>query len=132
MIDPTARQRLYSRREALGLLGTAAAAGAAVSGVGLPPLRAQQRFTSVDPPEFAAGAVIRTLQGDVDPAALADGATLFHEHVGRADVDLAVEELQACAFDGARLHRRCGHRPAFAGAGGASERHRRAQRGCAS
>ena len=100
MIDPTARHRQYSRREALGLLGTAAVAGAAASGGGLAPLHAQQRFTSVAPPAFAEGAVIRTLQGDLDPAALAEGATLFHEHVSRTDVDLAVEELRACAFDG--------------------------------
>ncbi len=100
MIDPTARHRQYSRREALGLLGTAAVAGAAASGEGLAPLHAQQRFTSVAPPAFAEGAVIRTLQGDLDPAALAEGATLFHEHVSRTDVDLAVEELRACAFDG--------------------------------
>ena len=60
----------------------------------------QQTFTSVDPPNFEQGSVIRTLQGDVDPSSLANGATLFHEHVGRADIDLAVEELEACAFDG--------------------------------
>ena len=63
-------------------------------------MHAQQTFTSVEPPTFPAGAVIRTLQGDVDPTELANGATLFHEHVGREDVDLAVEELEACAFDG--------------------------------
>ena len=64
------------------------------------PLRAQQQFASIEPPPFPRGAIIRTLQGDVDPTALANGATLFHEHVGRADIDLAVEELRACAFDG--------------------------------
>ena len=102
MTDPTAGRRRYTRREALGLLGTAAAsgAGAAALGAALPPLQAQQRFTSAEPPDFPAGAIIRTLQGDVDPVELAEGATLFHEHVGRADVDLAVEELAACAFDG--------------------------------
>ena len=94
-------RRPYSRREALGLLGAAASgAGAAAFGAGLPPLRAQQSFTSVEPPDFPEGAIVRTLQGDVDPRELAGGATLFHEHVGRADVDLAVEELRACAFDG--------------------------------
>ena len=102
MTNPTDQPRRHTRREVLGLLGAAAVsgAGAAASGVGLPALHAQQRFTSAAPPAFPAGAVIRTLQGDLDPAALAEGATLFHEHVGRGDVDLAVEELRACAFDG--------------------------------
>ena len=90
----------YTRREALGLLGTAAGASIVVTGTGSLPVQAQQRFTSVDQPTFAAGAIIRTLQGDLDPSDLANGATLFHEHVGRDDVDLAVEELRACAFDG--------------------------------
>ena len=31
-----------------------------------------------------------------------NGATLFHEHVGRDDIELAVEELRACEFDGLR------------------------------
>ena len=100
MIDPRTPPRGYSRREALGLLGTAAAGAGAAFGGGLTSAQAQQRFTSAEPPTFPAGAVIRTLQGDVDPAALADGATLFHEHVGRTDVDLAIEELGACAYDG--------------------------------
>ena len=90
-----------SRREALRLLGSAAGAGLAAAAGGVP-ARAQQTFASVTPPDFPDGAVIRTLQGDLAPEALADGATLFHEHVGRADVDLAVEELRACAFDGLR------------------------------
>ena len=89
----------YSRREALRLMGTAAGAGLAAAAGGIP-ARAQQTFTSVAAPDFPEGAIIRTLQGDVAPEALADGATLFHEHVGRGDVDLAVEELRACAFDG--------------------------------
>ena len=90
-----------TRREAIGLLSRGmAAAGAAAAVAGAPPLGAQQRFTSAEPPDFPAGAIIRTLQGDVDPEELAEGATLFHEHVGRVDVDFAVEELRACAFDG--------------------------------
>ena len=102
MTNPIDQPRRHTRREVLGLLGAAAVsgAGAAASGVELPALHAQQRFTSAEPPAFPAGAVIRTLQGDLDPTALAEGATLFHEHVGRAAVDLAVEELRACAFDG--------------------------------
>ena len=100
MTDPKHPNRNdYSRREALRLLGTAAGAGLAAAAGGVP-ARAQQTFTSVAPPDFPDGAIIRTLQGDVAPEALADGATLFHEHVGRGDVELAVEELRACAFDG--------------------------------
>ena len=90
----------YSRREALGLIGAAAGAGLVAATAGTQRVRAQQRFTSAEPPAFPNGAIIRTLQGDLDPATLANGATLFHEHVGRTEVDLAVEELRACAFDG--------------------------------
>ena len=90
----------YTRREALGLLGTVAGAGVVAFGTGTLQVQAQQTFASVEPPNFPAGALIRTLQGDLEPHELAAGATLFHEHVGREDVDLAVEELRACAFDG--------------------------------
>ena len=99
MTIPTHDSR-YTRREALGLLSAAAGAGMVAAGTGVLPLQAQQRFTSVEPPSFPAGAIIRTLQGDLDPSELADGATLFHEHVGRDDVDLAVNELRECAFNG--------------------------------
>ena len=99
MTIPTHDSR-YTRREALGLLSAAAGAGMVAAGTGVLPLQAQQRFTSVEPPSFPAGAIIRTLQGDLDPSELADGATLFHEHVGRGDVDLAVNELRECAFSG--------------------------------
>lgn len=99
MTIPTHDSR-YTRREALGLLSAAAGAGMVAAGTGVLPLQAQQRFTSVEPPNFPAGAIIRTLQGDLDPSELADGATLFHEHVGRDDVDLAVNELRECAFNG--------------------------------
>lgn len=91
-------QTRMTRREALSLLGSTAGAVATLTG-GLS-LRAQQQFSSIEPPLFPGGAIVRTLQGDVDPTALANGATLFHEHVGRADIDLAIEELRACAFDG--------------------------------
>jgi phosphotriesterase-related protein len=99
MTIPTHDSR-YTRREALGLLSAAAGAGMVAAGTGVLPLQAQQRFTSVEPPSFPAGAIIRTLQGDLDPSELADGATLFHEHVGRDDVGLAVNELRECAFNG--------------------------------
>ncbi len=90
----------FTRREALGLLGTATGAALAVGSAAPRVAIAQQSFASVESPEFQAGSIIRTLQGDLDPQQLANGATLFHEHVGRADVELAVEELRACAFDG--------------------------------
>ena len=99
MTIPTHDAR-YTRREALGLLSAAAGAGVVAAGTGGLPLQAQQRFTSVEPPSFPAGAIIRTLQGDLDPSELANGATLFHEHVGQDDVDLAVNELRECAFNG--------------------------------
>ena len=89
-----------TRREILGLLGAAASTSVVASATGTSGLRAQQSFASVAAPSFPEGAIIRTLQGDLSPATLADGATLFHEHVGRGDIDLAVEELRACAFDG--------------------------------
>ncbi len=54
-----------SRREALGVLGAAVAS----------PLLAQSG------PTFPKGAIIRTLLKDMDPAELAGGATLFHEHM---------------------------------------------------
>ena len=90
----------YSRRQVFGLLGAAGGVGVVAAASDSLPLRAQQSFTSAEAPTFPAGAIIRTLQGDLDPMDLANGATLFHEHVGRADIDLAVEELCACAFDG--------------------------------
>lgn len=93
----------FSRREALHLIGSTAGAGIAATSGLWEPTFAQQRFTSVEEPAFPSGALIRTLQGDLDPRALSEGASLFHEHVGRDDVDLAVEELRACAFDGLGL-----------------------------
>ena len=98
----TAKQPVHhcTRRQALGLLGTAASAGLVAAGTGRLGVHAQQRFTSAASPTFPAGAIIRTLQGDLDPEELADGATLFHEHVGRGDIDLAVEELRAAPSTG--------------------------------
>ena len=65
MTTPKNQSHRYTRREALGLLGTAA--GVVAASTGTLPVEAQQRFTSVDPPNFPAGALIRTLQGDLDP-----------------------------------------------------------------
>ena len=78
-----------TRREALGLLGAAAGLGlgtAVHGGQGLAVV-SQTQFTSAEPPVFPAGAIIRTLRGDVAPETLANGATLFHEHL-RGGVDL--------------------------------------------
>ena len=46
----------YTRREALGFLGTAAGAGVVAASTGTLAVQAQQSFTSVDPPTFPAGA----------------------------------------------------------------------------
>jgi phosphotriesterase-related protein len=62
-----------TRRRALELLGTSAAA-AAVTG----PVFGQPAAT---PPAFPKGSVIRTVLRDYAPADLAGGATLFHEHM---------------------------------------------------
>ena len=62
-----------TRRRALELLGTSAAA-AAVSG----PVFGQPAAT---PPAFPKGSIIRTILRDYAPEELAGGATLFHEHM---------------------------------------------------
>ena len=80
----------YTRREALELLGAVAGAGVVAASS---TVQAQQTFVSAEPPSFPAGAIIRTLQGDLDPRDLANGATLFHEHVGRADKVRMVQDL---------------------------------------
>lgn len=68
MADP----RVWTRREALGLLGIGAAAAA------LP----TQLLAA---PTFPKGAVIRTVLKDYAPDELAGGATLFHEHMSFQD-----------------------------------------------
>ncbi len=90
------RRTSPTRRDALRTLG---AAGAALATARLS-AAGQQQFSSVDAPRFPDGALIRTLTGDVAPTALSNGATLFHEHVGRDDTELALEELRQCAFNG--------------------------------
>ena len=91
----------WTRREALGLLGAAAGMGLA-PGYGGRALRAAQplRLASVEPPDFESGAVVRTLEGDVDPRALADGATLIHEHLRGGTVDEVAYEVDAAGHDG--------------------------------
>src|SRR3954463_16834694 len=65
--------RVWTRREAIGLLGMGVAAAA------LP------EFASAAPVTFPKGAVIRTILKDYAPEELAGGATLFHEHLSFAD-----------------------------------------------
>ena len=77
-----------TRREALGMLG--AGAGLALTtgcgGGSMPPPEpaggaADEAAGAAPDITFPAGAVIRTVLGDVDPASLAHGHTLFHEHL---------------------------------------------------
>jgi phosphotriesterase-related protein len=80
-------------------------AGAGVSAVGAlldqssATFHAQAAFKSVAKPTFPTGAVIRTVLRDLDPNALAGGATLIHEHLGE-DVALMAEELKGAASEG--------------------------------
>jgi phosphotriesterase-related protein len=66
------RSPVWTRREALGLLGMGVAVAA------LP------EFASAAP-TFPKGAIIRTILKDYAPDELAGGATLFHEHMSFAD-----------------------------------------------
>ena len=101
MTDKDFRFRRFSRREACRLLG----AGAGLSAVGalggdrVWAATAQTTFKSVQRITGPKGAVIRTILKDLPPDALANGATLIHEHLG-ANVDLMVEELRGAAADG--------------------------------
>src|SRR4029434_8133420 len=67
---PNLHSQTMTRREALGMLGIAAA------GAALCPLAAFGQT-----PAFPRGAIIRTILKDYDPEELAGGATLFHEHM---------------------------------------------------
>jgi len=85
----------FTRREVIHLLGGAAGLGI-LAGCG----------GSADP---VAGAIIRTVLGDIDPDAIS-GATLFHEHLsirlspdrafGTDDVDDVVREIGIAATEG--------------------------------
>lgn len=121
-----------SRRQAMRLLGI----GATGTGLGLTAacaggspepemaeMEEQPAAPSAPSVTFPEGAIVRTVLEDLDPAVLASGATLFHEHLAfnfasppaepRAPgspeppaptndemVDLMVEELNMAAFDG--------------------------------
>ena len=96
------RESRWTRREALGLLGTTAGLGLVSAGRGGTTLGAAQaiRYTSAEAPDFMSGAVIRTLRGDVDPRDLANGATLIHEHLRGGTVDQVLYEVDAAGADG--------------------------------
>ena len=123
-----------TRREALGMLGAGSglAFTAGCGGGGMQPAEpagGAQDQAAAAPQDiaFPAGAVIRTVLGDIDPATLAGGHTLFHEHLdigasyavppleqprgftdplsdeeAEAFVALVAEELRMAAADGLR------------------------------
>ena len=137
-----------TRREALGMLGagTGLAFAAGCGGNSAPPAAsggAAMEEAAGAMPDIALpdGAVIRTILGDVDPASLAGGATLFHEHLdirqgyavpppdpprgldepltgeaAEAFVELVAEELRMAAADGLSCVVDARHLPAL-GAG---------------
>ena len=120
-----ARTGSIGRREVMRALG-AGAVGLGFGGVSAPATALPPAGAGLQPASgvtFPDGAVVRTRLGDVSPEDLADGATLFHEHLSfdysspppepRAPgtpppptptndemVDLVVEELRMAAFDG--------------------------------
>jgi len=102
-----AHHREMTRRDALRLLGTAGA-GSALAAAGL--LRLPGEALVAAP--LQAARIIRTLQGDITPGALPEGAVLFHEHLSiqlganpsfHADVELMTAEVRAAAADGVAL-----------------------------
>lgn len=96
-----------TRREALRLIGGGGGAGLLAS-MGL--LSVTDRVAAAMSQQTAP--IIRTLQGDLTPSALADGAVLFHEHLSiqlganpsyHSDVDLMISEVRAAEADGIAL-----------------------------
>lgn len=98
-------QNQPSRRDALAIMVGGAALAAS-----------SRTVSAAKAPPFQKGAIIRTLQKDLPPDALAFGATLFHEHLSidirpangappkqpapTNDVDLIVDEVKAAQKDG--------------------------------
>ncbi len=97
-----------SRRQALNILATSAAAAA------LPTTGSGAKAS-----RYPKGAIVRTVLKDVPPSALGNGATLFHEHLSMTtpypyqrpparpqppnftgNVDMMIEELRAAGKDG--------------------------------
>ena len=77
-----------TRREALGMLGAGAGLtfAAGCGNGGAPPAESagagmEEAAGAMPGITFPDGAVIRTVLGDIDPATLAGGHTLFHEHL---------------------------------------------------
>lgn len=126
MTVKNARVTRYSRRHAIGLLGTAV--GSSLATPWMEQLAQAQAapswLTTKNPSQvvFSKGAIIRTILADLSPDRLSTGATMIHEHLTgsyssppaargaqppgsreRADtpnVDLMVEEMRATRFDG--------------------------------
>src|SRR5258706_10980199 len=75
--------RSLTRREAIGLLGGAAAAGVAGAlGQNFTlSAAAQTARAGASTVRFPRGAIIRTLLKDMNPDSLGHGALLFHEHL---------------------------------------------------
>ena len=77
----------FTRREALGMLGAGASLtfAAGCGNGGAPPADSgggmEEAAGAMPDITFPDGAVIRTVLGDVAPASLAGGHTLFHEHL---------------------------------------------------
>jgi phosphotriesterase-related protein len=81
--DRGARRSGWTRREALGFLGTSVGLGLASEVLGA--TGASQApapsGTPAGAPRFPPGAVIRSLLSDLPPAKVGPGAVLFHEHL---------------------------------------------------
>ena len=95
-----------TRRDVLHLLGAGGGAGL-LAGSGIFAL--SERLTAA-PRQQAP--ILRTLQGDIAPSSLGDGAVLFHEHLSiqlgpnpsfHSDVDLMIAEARAARGDGVAL-----------------------------
>jgi phosphotriesterase-related protein len=113
---------MLTRREAIHRLGLGAAIGltAGAAGRAASTQTTQPLFTSAQRLQLPAQAIVRTLNRDLAPDALANGATLFHEHLVSMNysvpppqpgqqrpagespepVDLLVDEVRAAGRDG--------------------------------
>src|SRR5262249_30934350 len=113
----------HTRREAIRVMGAAGVACSVGALLGEPLGLAQGAGWLTAKPRtkvvFPRGAMVRTVLKDVDPDALASGATAFHEHVAFSyssppvprtpgkpgaplaeSIELIAEELRQAAFDG--------------------------------
>jgi phosphotriesterase-related protein len=101
-----------TRREALQRLG-ALGGGGLLAGSGV--LAIGERLGAAPRQQTP---ILRTLQGDIAPGSLGEGAVLFHEHLSiqlgpnpsfHSDVDLMIEEARAARADGVALMVDGGH-----------------------